>query len=241
MKRRTFEITVAGLVIATAAICAVFILLGMRDRQYVMPLPPEPTASAETSGDASNRTAVVSVTVETVQDVIATLARPSIYVRDIMVERFWSDGSAITNLRVGVRNEVTMLRATTSGVEKNILVTPDVTYIWYGGDNNHYEYIGTETPDEFAMMVTYEDILALRTSDIQDASYAVTDGEPEIIVIYSDGELGYVTECRVSIELGLLVSAEIFDGDTLIYRMTAGVTSFEVPITQFRLPNGQYV
>ena len=236
-----FEITVAGLVVATAAICAVFILLGMRDRQYVMPLPPEPTANAEVSGDAPNRTAVVSVTVETVQDVIATLARPPLYVRDIMVERFWSEGSAITNLRVGVRDDMTMLRATTSGVEKNILVTPDATYIWYGGDSNHYEYSGAETPDEFAMMVTYEDILALRASDILDASYVVTDGEPEIIVIYSDGELGYMTECRVSIALGLLVSAEIFDGDTLIYRMTAGVTSLEVPITQFRLPNGQYL
>ena len=246
MKRRTFEITVAGLIVATALICVALWQISSRDETFVIPLPPVTTMSEDPGDGAPGGADVISVSADTVQAVIATLARPSVYARDMMVERYWTDGNSVTNLRIEVRDGTTLLRTTSGGTEKNVLAAADATYIWYSGDREPYVYDGGATTDAFSMIVTYEDIFALRPSEIIDAAFIAAppgaiDSVGEIMVVYSSGELGYVTECRVSIRLGLLVGAEVYDGDTLIYRMTVGATDTENVAVQFRLPNGRIV
>jgi hypothetical protein len=234
-----FEITVAGLIFATAVICVAFLLLGSRDAQIVIPLPTAAATDAVVTAGAPGGAEAIAVTKTTVQNVIATLARPNVYSRDIMVERFWNGGNAVSNFNVAIFNKSALLKTTSGGTEKNVIVTENATYIWYAGDREPFVYSGEASSDEFSMILTYEDILSLDKSEILDAAFVTTNGVPEISVMYATGELGYVTECRVSVELGLLVEAEVYDGDTLIYRMSASEANLDEPTAQFRLPNGE--
>jgi len=240
VKKHTFELTAAVIVLATVLFCAAIILFSLRDSQIEIQMPPEPTADETIAGDLTADINVISVTADTVQNVIETLARPAEYSRDIMVERFWDGGNSATNLRVEVADGATLIRTTSGGIEQNVIVTPERTYIWYAGDREPYTYTAGAEPDKYAKIITYEDILKLDKSEILDSSYIETNGG-EILVLYAAGELGYITECRISIELGLLTSAEVYDGDLMIYRMVTGVTVLEAASAPFKLPNGRAI
>jgi hypothetical protein len=222
-------IAVFGLVFIVVAVCAVAALSGAGRGTAEIALPePMTDSSADIPPDGSaHGLQAVEITADNVQDVVATLARPEAYSRSIMVENFWDGGNSVHNFSVAVTAGTTALRTSVGGKEKNIVVTEEGpymrTYIWYSGDSRVFESSaeGGAGADEYQMILTYEDILKLPRSAIINAGFA-GGGGTELYATYKSGELGYLTECRVSMSLGLLTSAEIYDGETLIYRMTAG-------------------
>jgi hypothetical protein len=240
-----FGLTISGLLLATAVICAIFLIAGTRGGgvEIVLPTPPE-VSDGGAPGGAPGGAEAISVTPKNVRSVIATLARPAAYSRDIMVESFWEGGNAVNNFRVYVTQGASLLRTSAGGTDKSILLTREYAYIWYTGDRSarRVPLQGDNAADEYQMLLTYEDIIALDEAVISDAGFTADGGEPGIFVKYSSGALGYRTECRVAIALGLIVSAEQYDGDTLIYRMTAGECSTEEPDPGlFTLPDGTNV
>jgi len=62
---------------------------------------PRPTVTAPTQTGAPV-SAVVSVTPETVQAIIATLERPDSYTREYQVSLYWKGGSSLININAGV-------------------------------------------------------------------------------------------------------------------------------------------
>ncbi|MDR3210213.1 MAG: hypothetical protein LBT36_06280, partial [Oscillospiraceae bacterium] len=190
-------------------ILVVSLLLSTGQRQPIeFALPPEvsPTAApGENANLAGIR--VVTVNTETVQDVIATLERPARYTRDLRVESFWDGGSATYNFTTAVSDGRAALRTVAGSAQKNIVVKDGTAYIWYAGDSRAVAVPADspDAPDEYQMLLTYEDILELEPSSILGAEL-LTDGDMRLFVRYIGGELGYITECCVSVALGLLVS-----------------------------------
>lgn len=195
--------------------------------------------SAETDGSAINQ---LSVTPDTVQQVIATLDRPERYARTVTVEQIWSAGSGKFTSSVFVLNGWTRTDTQmTDGTVRHSITDDETSYIWYGSEEEFYEGVSGEfSADAEQMIPTYEDVLALPSEQILHAgyrSYADTD------CIYVETRLsGDIVLCHwVSVYDGLLTAAEKYEGETLVYRMTATAVSDTLLEEQFTLPDGTSV
>ena len=77
--------------------------------------------------------------------------------------------------------------------------------------------------------INYEELLELPTESILSAGYEQRQGESCILVEYTSGELGYRSLVYISVSNGLLMGAETYDGDTLVYRMSSSEPSLATP------------
>ena len=60
-----------------------------------------------------------------------------------------------------------------------------------------------------------------------------------IFVRWRSGALGYVSECYIDPDTGLLMGERCYDGDTLIYSMDSSVPDITTPDESvFELPSG---
>jgi len=246
--KRILGISAFGVLFIAVAIGLMLLTSNYSRETGSVPLPDPPIASAAPGAPGPDTLDRVEVTSETVQAVISTLARPETYSRYITIESFWGDdGHAVYTVLSAVDKGVTSLRIISSvGAEKRIIVTPDKLYIWYRGDK--VPYIGEtgsagdeiRTADEWQMMASYEDIMAIDGKDIEDAGFTGYNGEDCIFVQYRSAVLGYTRMYYISIQYGLVTGAEEYDGNgELVYRMTAGecVTGVIDP-SEFILPDG---
>ena len=185
----------------------------------------------------------VEITPETVQNVIgSTLSRYRSYSRAVQIE-YLSGGEVQGTLSAEVfvdegktRVDLTSL----SGVE-HTLISEDQAYRWYDNETDYAVIPAEEGLEDLAQRIpTYETVLQLPQKEITAASYETHGGVACIYVAAAVDEPDYVERYWVSVESGLLVSAETLKGEEVVYRMTA----FEVesPLTAaedcFTLPNG---
>jgi hypothetical protein len=240
---------IAALFVAVfVAIVILSSYLGADDGEVTLPTVSQ-TADTSTTADPTPPDRV-EVNADTIQAVVATLSRPGTYSRAIIVESFWADGSVTHNIAVAVDQGVTSLRMhPPASAEKRIIVTPDTLYIWYDGD--FAPYVGDagspgdalRAADEWQMLVTYEDVLALDPGDIIEAGYVDYGGEDCVYAVHRSPLLGYTTRYYVSLELGLVVGAEEHDRyGSLVYSMLSDECAVGVADpSAFLLPNGTSV
>ena len=244
-----------GLAISTllfiAAVVGVMLLsYSFSDDSGTITLPsgrPAPERPNIAQPDSPDR---VEVTNETVQAIIFELSRPQSYSLEMLVEKFWHDGKAQHDIHVSVADGMTSILVRTQGYpDKRILVTPDEYYVWLVGDT--VPYVGgpgliggpERLADEMQMMITYEDVLALDKQDISDAGFTDFGGEDCIFVEYYSPSFRYVTKYYVSVDFGLLMGVQEYDGSgALIYRMAAlEYIIDEYDPSAFTLPDGTAV
>ena len=189
----------------------------------------------------------VEVTTETIQAVVAMLSRPEKYSRDVKIASYWEGGQIGYDVSVSVAGNMTSLKTASSlGVEKRIIITPDKLYIWYKGDRA--PYIGNldssgdvyRSADEWQMLVTYEDVLKLDKKDIIGAGYIEYKGEDCVYAKYRSPLLNYTRTFYISLDAGLVAGAEEYDeSGKLIYSMEAGeLVLNEFDPAAFILPDG---
>jgi len=245
--KRIVVITILGILLIAAVIGAMLLASYLtRDNSGVE--LPSVNAPENRPGDAEpDEAEIIEVSRDTVQAVIATLYRPPVYSREVVIERFWDGGKTNDIIDVYVDGGITsLLSAVSSGAEKNIIVTADSLYIWYSGDREFFtgalESAGDEyrTADEWQMLVTFEDILGLNKNDIISAGYTEHEGELCVYAKYLSPLFGYTRTYYISLEIGLVITATEHDKDgTLIYRMTAGECLIgEANPLMFILPDG---
>ena len=245
--KRVLGITIFGAILIIAAISVMLLssFVG-RDSDPVR----LPVASAPTDGpngeepDALDR---VEINRDTIQAVVSTLSRPESFSREVTIEIFWEGGQALNEISVSVRGDMTSIRILPAiGPERRIIVTPEKEYIWYEGDKNPFirnvdsSGNGYRAADEYQMLLTFEDILMLNSTDISDAGYIEIDGEVSVYAVYYSRALGHLRVYYISLELGLIIAAVEHDKNgALIYRMTAHETIVgNVDLTAFILPDG---
>ncbi len=197
-----------------------------RHRSDYIRLPEQSadTAEGEGSFDESNSDLpLLEITPETVQQAIETLSRPESYSRSVSITTFWSDGSATDVMEVAVQGEMMRVDAPASGGSTRHLLSDGIsTAIWYDDEETYRLFTGGAFPADVEQRIpSYEDILALEVEEISVAVYGEYEGIYCISVLTAEDQWGHHTAYWISLETGLLIAAEVLDGEELIYRMTA--------------------
>lgn len=186
---------------------------------------------------------VVEVSSQTVQSLIASLARYESYSRTMTVEYF-KQGQAVGGVSAQVwtdggwsRSSVTLR----SGRVEHAIVGDGQLWLWY--DQESRVYTGPAegiTADLIQRLPTYEDVLALDKDSITDAGYVEREGLPCVYVEAVLPQSGYVERYWISESSGLLMVAETEKDGELIYSMTSHevVSPLSQPAGIFSLPDG---
>ena len=206
-------------------------------------LPSPSAGSADVSAGVGQEQTYqrVEVTPQTVTGVIATLARPTSYYRELTVETFWTGGSSTAQVRVwtdgGWSHSVQSLP---SGVVRHDLTGEDTLYYWYDGDERYATAPADEKSSDLAQHIpTYETVLELEPGEIVAAGYEPRGDIPCILVEVRRAGSGLLQRFWVSVNNGLLVSAESEQDGELVYRMTAYTPSPCPADASFSLPDGE--
>lgn len=242
-QKKRLVIVAAIILLMAAAMLASFgrVLFAADTPKVILP------ASSAGPGDVSGTGGVeqdyqrVEVTTQTVTGVVATLARPASYYRELTAETFWDGGSSAVQVQVWTDGGWSHSRQTLpSGVVRHDLTGDDTLYYWYDGSTQYKQAPADErSPDLAQRIPTYETVLELDPEDITAAGYE-TRGELPCVFV----EVKSARQLRrfwISVENGLLVSAETEEDGQLIYRMTA-YSAVQTPCPadgSFSLPDGE--
>ena len=194
------------------------------------------------SGSPSEQYQQVSVNPRTAPAVVATLARPDSYYRELTVETFWAGGSSSVQVQVWADGGWSHSRQVRpSGVIRHDLTGEDTLYYWYEGSSRYETAPADERSSDLAQHIpTYETVVDLPPEEITAAGYVLRGELPCIFVEVQPEDSPLVYQYWVSVDSGLLVSAETLEDGELVYRMTA-YSPVQAPCpadAQFRLPDG---
>ncbi len=184
----------------------------------------------------------VEVTPETVQSVISTLKRSDSYYRELTVETLWTGGSSASSVQVWTDGSWShSRRVLPSGVIRHDLVGDDTLYYWYEGGSLYKTAPADELSSDLSQRIpTYETVLALDPATITAAGYELRGEIPCIYVEVTQVRPDRLERYWISVDSGLLVSAELEQEEQLIYRMTA-YSPLTIPCpssASFSLPDG---
>ena len=184
----------------------------------------------------------VTVTTNTVQNVIATLFRSDSYYRELSVETFWTGGSSSQTVQTWVDGGWSHIRRILpSGAVRHDLLNGDTLYYWYEGAQQYEQAPADRYSGDLSQGIpTYETVLELDLGSITAAGQQVLEN---VLCIYTEAAApdGSAAERYwVSTDTGLLVRAEREEAGQLVYRMTAlaPVTTPCPPSAAFSLPDG---
>ena len=220
---------------AVVIIVAIVILvktLSSPDDSHAINMPsPVVESGGNISDDGINR---VEVTPETVKAVLGTLSRTESFSRTYAIKTYWDGGESESALSYWQKGSNIRMSITQDETVHNILVIGNDLYVWYDGSSDVFKSKLSESSvarevDKFSGLVTYEDIMEIPQDDILDAGYDVHSGQSCNIIEYKSGELNYVNHLYVSVDNGLLIAAEKYDGETLIYSMESNSPELSTP------------
>lgn len=238
-------IVIAIVALMVAAFAASFgrSFFAAKTPEVILPSPSAGSADVSSADNQGQDYQRVDVTTQTVTGVIATLARPASYYRELTVETFWTGGSSTAQVQVwtddGWSHSVQTLP---SGVVRHDLTGEDTLYYWYDGDQQYAAAPADEKSSDLAQHIpTYETVLELGPDEISAAGYELRGELPCIFVEVQRPGSGLLQRFWISVNNGLLVSAESERDGELIYRMTAyaPVQSPCPASASFTLPDGE--
>lgn len=230
MKKRIIFGSIATVIIVVIAY--LIIVFGPTDNSHVISMPsPAVDSDGNINNDSINR---VEVSPETVKVVLGTLARSESFSRTYTIKSYWDGGESESTLNYWQNGGNIRLSISQDNTVKNILIRGNDLYVWYDGTfgvlkSKLSESSVSKEVDRFSRLVTYEEIMDISQENILDAYYIVHSGQPCIYVEYKSGELNYVYHIYISVDKGLLVSSEKYDGSKLIYSMQAASPELPTP------------
>ena len=242
--RVVFSAAVILLIFAALLISFGRSLFNINTPDVVLPQVSESSAGSSgiTGPSGQGHGQQVSVTPQTVQSVIATLNRTDSYYRQLTVEQFWTSGSSSDTVQVWIDQDWCLVRQLLpNNAVRQDLIGPETAYYWYEGSSRYESTPANERSADLAQRLpTYEAVLELPAASITEAGYELKGEIPCIYVQSRDSVSGNIRHYWVSVDSGLLVCAELYHEDALIYRMSA-FSSIQSPCpagTVFQLPDG---
>lgn len=217
------------------------VLFAAKTPEVILPSASAGPGDLSGSGSQLQDYQRVEVTPQTVQSVVATLARPASFFRELTVETFWAGGNSSTQVQVWTDGGWShSIQALPSGAVRHDLTSEETHYYWYDGSQQYKSAPADEKSSDLAQHIpTYETVLELESEEITAAGYESRGDMPCILVEVQHADL--LQRFWVSVNSGLLVSAETEDGGQLVYRMTA-YTPVQSPCPadgSFALPDGE--
>ena len=240
--RTKFAILIALILVAAVIYSFTFNLFGETPSVGLADRGDSSNVSGEGSLFPGDTAILVEVTPKTVQSVVATLSRYRSYSRTIQVE-YLSGGTLTGSLSVSaaVDNGWTRVDLTMPSGTEHTVIGGGACYRWYDNSSDYAVLTAGEGSDDLSQRLpTYETVLQLEPESITAAGYESRGGVTCIYVETEDAALGYHDRYWVSVESGLLVSAETLKNGEAVYRMTA--YEVESPLADagdsFVLPDG---
>ena len=211
--------------------------------QVVLPSSSSSPAKPSDSSGPEQTYQRVEVAPQTVTGVVATLSRPTSYYRELMVETFWEGGSSSSQVQVWADGGWSHSRqALPSGVVRHDLTDGGELYYWYEGSQQYERAPADEKSSDLAQHIpTYETVLELDPDEILAAGYENRGDLPCVLIEVQRSHSHQLQRFWVSVDNGLLVSAETEVNGSLIYRMTA-YSPIQTPCPSdgsFALPDGE--
>ena len=242
--------TILAVVIACVVLLAVLYSFGLN---LFIQTPELELPDADPSGPVSQVSAdpeaggiPVEVTPQTVQLVVADLARYESYSRAVTVS-YLQDGEVLGTVTAQVWVDGGWTRTDTtlaSGRVECSIVGDGQVWVWYDGSDQVYHTLATQqSADLTQRLPTYEDVLELDPSGITGAGYVEWDGQACIYVEFEQRELGYLYRYWISVSSGLLIAAQTEKGGETVYSMSSHEVSSPISDGQemFVLPDGTKV
>lgn len=240
------------LVIAIAITCLIVVAMfaSFGRSLFLVNIPSVSLAQLDSSSQEQNNTTdqsgndqfwQVDVTPETVQSIVASLARPESYYRELTVETLWDGGSHSTSVQFWQDHSWSHTRQILpSGAVRHDLTGEDTTYYWYEGSQSYRSFPADQYSADLTQHIpTYEDVLELDPDTITQTGYERRDVWPCVYLQVQVSDT-VVERYWISTDTGLLVSAEREQSGQLVYRMTA-YTQVQTPCpatASFALPDG---
>ena len=232
------RIWILAAILAALGILTLLLYFGMSEPETAeVTLPtPVPSGAADSPNGEEADLIRAEVSPETVRAVLRTLsqARVDSYSRHLRAESFWPDGGSVTEMDVYVRGTSQRLIVDGDGTERNILLMNGMTYIWYEDATRVYSGASSvgdaelwQRTEDYGTLLEDEDIV------IVDAGYVPYGGENCVCAAYITPELGYERRLYVSVKSGLLMGAETWDGDRLVFRVTGYGLDITTPSDEY--------
>lgn len=230
-------------------VVAIFTSLGRSILSLTTPHVVLPTLSSSTSNPleytGNSSLYQVTVTPHNVQSVIKSLVISQSYYRNLQTTLFWGTGDGQftqTSAELWYHQGVSHVKKTLpSGEIRHDMIHEDSIYYWYEGEDTYLTKPSHLYGAEYAQSIpSYETVLDLDVSAIHVADFQTKEQIPCIYIEATPAPLFYTERYWVSVETGLLVAAETYEGDKLIYRME-GYTDPIYPLPRsasFTLPDG---
>ncbi len=197
----------------------------------------------------SNQTATehllqaVAITPDTVQGLIASLQTQENYYRNLSFCLYWGDSqeeSAQTMVEVWTDAHLTQVKKNLpSGTVRHDIIQGDVVYYWYDNNKAYLTQEITHYAQDMSQCIpSYQQVLDLETSWIQQADYRLREDIACIFVEAVIPPLNFVERYWIHAETGLLLAAETYDNQELIYSMEGFAPPEPYPDPRFTLPDG---
>lgn len=223
-------------------------LLTSFGRSYIFSPTPSVTLPTLSTGSEDAPTPLeesnlqrIEITPQTVQPIIASLQQNQPMQRQLTTRLYWDDQAyGETVIEVFSTGELTQVQKTLpSSAVRYELIVGDLVYYWYQGSEDYFvQNLGAYAQDLAQMIPSYQTVLDLDVQDIRSANYEYRNGVACIYVEALTAPL-YYAECYwIQAETGLLLSAETYDGDTLLYYMDGFSPVLPYDGVDFSLPDG---
>ncbi len=187
----------------------------------------------------------ISLDKENFSYALETLEKPESYSGSYSVELFWLGGSEKYSVNAFVRGELIHVSSTGSSFTKDVILTGKNYYIWYSDgsaliNGERGEVLRKEEIEDAVLMSgSYKKLSELPSEDIIKAEYTAYGSEYCIHISANEGELGYRHEYYISLDTGLLLLNEIYDGSEIVYRLALSGAKLSAPDDScFLLPDG---
>ncbi len=193
-----------------------------------LPSPDSEEAGANAGSDMD----VLGVTKDTVQIVLSKLSKVESFSRSYIVTTYWDGGESEESINYWQKGEDVRMSLSRNGHVKNTLMAQGRLYLWYdSADKISETEINEESPastDRYARLISYEELLESDIADIKDAGYIEKLGEPCIYAEYISSD-NYVNRVYISVNSGLLLAYERYEGENLAVSMEAVYTDLSTP------------
>ena len=239
----------AVLIMAAALLLSFFdfSFSGKSGGHITLPGEDTPDVGVDMEEYVSNLEMLQSVKIDrsNIKKLIGAMQRPERYHLAASTTIYYSGGQSTTAAECYVSGgrSRTMVFGPDGVVERHLLLSGEDVYIWKAGASTYYTgRAGSFTSDDLIYVPTYEKILELEDDEILSADFSLYNEVYCIVVEAMDSRSGCRCLYYISVEEGLLVGAQRFEGETLVYALSAEVLAFpEQEDDLFKLPDGTSV
>ncbi len=255
MERR--KLILFSVISSICIVAAVVIILLYLNKTTDTPEVHLPQATAGISSDTNNegegggefnKLNYAELRPDTVQYILEIIEKPKSYSCNYIVESYWENGNAYFDVSVYVKDNVFSVDILSDAYMKRCIFTDEDYYIWYVDEKDYFQgKVGTalgseKIADTVQMSGSYKDLMDLESSKILETDYVEVEGVYCVYVKAEIGQLGYISEYYIYPDTGLLFRNEIYDGETLVYRMNSNNIMLTVPYNEyFTLPGGKLI